>query len=156
MFVSSYHTFFNINSSTKTSKDKSDSSLDRVKSFKNILTNSSTKDLANKKQTPINYISKGQVQYNKTIIELQEKKLNNTQNSNFKKSIESTKKFSNTLTVKTATISYKENTKKFYIMKKPNVALEQTTKEINNMFKTLRHNIVNTYLDNDNYYKLQA
>ena len=159
MFVSSYNTYVYTNSSNKISKEIEETK-EKLKSFQHSLLNAKKIAISPEFKTSISYISKGQVQYNKKIFELQEKKEFSSSQNEYKKALNSTSKFNTTSLLKNASTAYKDNFQKFATFKKQKTAFNQTLKigldtpkEIQTIQeKNMRTVMIYTYNENNNYY----
>ncbi len=110
------------------------------------------------------FISQGQAQHNKQMIELGQENVQSEKKDGFKSANAVTKLFSSNATLQSAKVAYSSNSTMFSLLKKPTATIDQTPtidktlpldiQEIkeNNM----RHLMVNTYLANDNYYQTTA
>ena len=164
MFVSSYSTYINTNSSQKTAKNSEGKNQESSKLFSSKLASSSPKVLLTNSNKPVNYISLGNAQYNKELIRSQQENIKNSSENNFKKASESTQKFAQTNTLNSAKAAYTENSSMFSFLRKPQPSLEQTPKISQDLPKdiqelkeqNIRHTMVNTYISNDNYYRVTA
>mgnify|MGYP000442045682 CR=1 FL=1 len=156
MFVSSYSTYIQTNSSDKTYRDRIEKPKVGQGSFSKELTKVSS-ELDTKTSSPINYISQKQVLHNKQELTRQENKLEDS----IKDSIN---KFTNQNSLLSSRSAYESNSKMFSLFKIPQVALNQTPSIDNTLPKeprdikelNMRHKMVNTYIANDNYYKITA
>jgi len=150
MFVSSYNTYANIsnlqkNSSVKTKEKKSDFS-----SFSSKYTKTLPLALADIKNKPVLSLYNSRTYSNK--YKLQEQ----TQNSN-------QLIFNKIKSIKNANRAYTENSKVYYSFSK-HISLDQTPKIDKKLSPNIqkskinitRHTMVNTYIQNDNYYKITA
>ncbi|MEO1953906.1 MAG: hypothetical protein ABGW74_04305 [Campylobacterales bacterium] len=145
MFVSSFNTYISdvnlkkARQNTQKAKDaeKFDFSLNLQKN-QQVLT--STFDA----KTPINYISNYKSFANKQ--KLQDKQLT-------KKPID---KFSKINKMQNAKTSYEVNSKKFSLLRVPHITLNQVQKSEEKLPIKLQQKMVNTYIDNENYYKITA
>ncbi len=151
MFVSLYSTYVNTSNPNKNSDLKNSDSKNNDNSFKDSFLDTKTPNSYSNKNLPINYISNYKVFHN------QQKLQEHSTNQN-----EFTLKQLNTL--KSAKIAYEENTKMFSIVKKPSPALsylpkidEKLSPEIKEAKeKNLRYAMVNTYMENDKYYRIAS
>jgi len=159
MFVSSYNTYVYANSSHKVSKEV-EYTKEKLKSFQHSLLNATHTKISPKLKSSINYISKGQVQYNKKILELQLKKETTPTQDEYKKTLSSTSKFNSNSFLKNASITYRDSFQKFSTFKKPKTVFNQTLKigldtpkEIQNIQeKNMRTVMIQTYDENNRYY----
>ena len=144
MFVSSYSTYINTLTTDKIKKQDLKKS-DENKSFSSEL-NQSQQLLTPRTnfKIPINYISDYKSFANK-------QKLN--QDPNITKEIE---KFSKVNTLKNAKTSYEANSKIFSLLRVPHTTLNQVQKQEEKLPIKLQQKMVNTYIANDNYYKITA
>ena len=150
MFVSSYNTYISTNNSQKIEKKESprreESSFSVKFSPKSLPVLSTTTNL------PVNYIS------NYKVLNNQQKLQQETSQNNEKL------KFTKINAHLNATNAYTDNSKIFSLLLKPRATLDQTphvdkklpveVQEIQE--ENLRHTMVNTYIANDNYYKITA
>lgn len=162
MFVSSYNTYINTNTSTKdirsnpTSKDGNSKLFQKLPSHLDTKTTSST--------TPANYISNTKALYNKQLIQSQQEHLKNKEENNYLKTQELSTKFSSISSLGSAKTAYSENSIMFSFLRKPHPTLNQTPQIDKKMPQELqklqenhiRHNMLNTYLQNDKYYQITA
>ncbi|MFA5461776.1 MAG: hypothetical protein WC274_06835 [Sulfurimonas sp.] len=150
MFVSSYNTYVNTtntknNTDFKKNDDKETSESFSKNLFQNVLKPYTDKTL------PIDYISNYKSFYNQQ--KLQE---HSTSQSEY-----TLKQLS---TQNSAKAAYDENSKMFSLVKKPFTSLDQSPKIDERLppqgqeakEKVLRHTMVNTYISNDNYYRITA
>lgn len=150
MFVSSYNTYISTNNSNrsenyKSKEVKSDTAFSSELSKFTLLKPYTQTDL------PIDYVS------NYKSFSNQQKLYEQMQNFNSQE-LKKLTTFSN------AKVAYEENTKMFPIIKKPAFTLSQTPKIDEKLpldvqeakEKTLRHTMLNTYISNDNYYRITA
>lgn len=163
MFVSSYNTYIQTDSSSRTQKQRDEGQQNNSESsFSSKLLQNIKKDSAVRQLSlPIDYTKDNNYFANRHKIQLQEK---NQQNQILLKADEYTKKFSNYNTSQNATTAYESNSKLFSLLKKPKIALNQTPhtdkrlpKDIQSLQESnLRNIMVNTYINNENYYKITA
>jgi len=95
-------------------------------------------------KTPINYISNYKSFANKQ--KLQDEKLT-------KKPIE---RFTKINKMQNAKTSYEVNSKKFSLLRVPHITLNQVQKQEDKLPIKLQQKMVNTYIANDNYYRITA
>jgi len=164
MFVSSYNTYINSNASSKNIKGDYSSKNEPSRDFNSKLSDTlSAKPLINT-FIPANYISPTKVQYNKQLFDSQQQELKKNVDKEFKKTTETTSKFSTVSTLGKAKVAYAENSIMFSFWRKPQVALDQTPKiqadlpqELQELKEQkMRYVMVNTYLENDKYYQITA
>lgn len=157
MFVSSYSTYIQTNNSDKISKERIEKPKVGQDSFSKKLDEVSSDIGVKTSSLPVNYISQKQTLHNKQEIVFQEDKLQ----SSIKDNID---KFKNQNVLVNSKNAYESNTKMFSLFKIPQVALNQTPSIDNTLPKeprdikelNMRHKMVNTYIENDSYYKITA
>ncbi len=145
MFVSSYNTYIsNINTNKTQKQDDKKVELKKESSF-DIHLKQNEQVLTSKvdTHTPINYISNYKSFANKQKLQ---ENLELTKN---------TDRFSKINTLKSAKESYETNTRMFPRVRVPHLTLSQV-QEKNELPKKLQHKMVNTYIENDRYYKVTA
>lgn len=156
MYVSSYSTYVSNNTSEKILKERTQGLKENSSDFKNkLLSHKESSGITSslqKNQLPINYVS------NYKVISNQQKLQDETSNAT-----QSTKyiKMSNQNSAK---LAYVENSSLFSLQIKPKVTLNQTP-SINTSLSSkaqeaqesiLKNRMLNTYIANDNYYKITA
>ena len=164
MFVSSYNTYINTNNAQKSDKSRSENTQHNSKNFNSQLKNTTTKQSLLSPSTQIDYISKAQTQQNKELLKSQQEHLQKNDNDTFKKATLATQKFSATQTLNSAKSAYNENSFMFSFLRKPQATISQTPTISNSMpnqlqdavEKNVRHTMINTYLENDSYYRVTA
>ena len=168
MFVSSYSTFIQTNNSDKNIKQKVEQPSKSTESFSNKLKSSIGSVSYTTSNLPISYISQSQVLNNKNELEAQSKQLKEPQDKNQEKTQSLIGKYTAQNSLISAKSSYEAGSIKiFSVMRKPQVALNQTPSIENSLPNkpqevadarelTMRHKMVNTYIANDNYYKVTA
>ena len=164
MFVSSYSTYISSNSSQKNSATKTHSSEVKSDLFSSKIPKSVKTSSLLKPTISANYISQERSTYNKQLIELKQNNIQNEKKEDFKTANNSTKNFSLSASLLSARVAYSSNSKMFSLLRKPVATLNQTptldttlpknVQEIQE--KNMRNLMVNTYLANDNYYKITA
>ena len=163
MYVSSYNTYIQTDSSSRTQKQKDEKQQGGSESSfsSKLLQNTKEDNAIRQLSLPIDYTKENNYFANRHKIQLQEK---NQQNQILLKADESTKKFSNYKTSQNATSAYESNSKLFSLLRKPKITLNQTPhtderlpKDIQGLQESnLRNTMVNTYINNENYYKITA
>ena len=157
MFVSSYSTYIQANNSDKISRERIEKPKLGQDSFSKKL-NEVSSDLGNKTSSlPVNYISQKQILHTKQEIMRQEDKLQDSIKENINK-------FTNQNSLVNSKSAYQSNSKMFSLFKIPQVALNQTPSVDNTLPKeprdikelNMRHKMLNTYIANDNYYRITA
>ena len=151
MYVSSFSTYINTESTAKTQQNRVSHSKSSVESFETKLLSKTVKNIDTSPKFPINYIS------NYKSLNNQQKLQENPQSS------EKTK-FLKLEAQSEAKNAYSDNTKIFSFILPPSATLDQTPKidkklpqdiqEIKE--KNLRNTMVNTYLSNESYYRITA
>ena len=144
MFVSSFNTYINTVNTDKTKKQ--DVKKSNVNSDFNSKLHQKKQVLLPKNdfKSPINYISNYKPFANKQKL---------AQDSTFTKDIDRYTKINKLNNAKT---SYETNTKMFSLLRVPHVTLAQVKKTEENLPIKLQQKMVNTYISNDNYYKITA
>ena len=151
MYVSSYSTFVNTNSSQKVQREREIPQKESKTSFASKLSPTPDKVLNNTSKLPINYVS------NYKVLNNQQKLQEETQNN-------SKLRFSKIKAFVSAKDAYTDNSKIFSLLVKPSATLDQTPKIDKKMPQKaqdakeaiMKHTMVNTYIANDNYYKITA
>jgi len=162
MFVSSYSTYIQTNSSNKTAKNVEKEGVSDSKFSSKLLKSSSVK-LENLSDIHTNYISTNQILKNRQKLNFKQNPLN-FDNKEMNKTVEISQKFIEFKTLNNAKTAYDDNSKMFSLRRKPIAILDQTPKIDANLpedikslkEKNLRQTMVNTYLSNDLYYKITA
>ncbi len=151
MYVSSFNTYINTESSTKTQKSPQTKSEKTVKIFEAKLLTKTVTNIETSTKFPINYIS------NYKALNNQQKLQENHQNIDKDKFIKMEMKSS-------AQKAYSEDSKIFSLILPPRATLNQTPRIDKNLPKNiqdikesnLRESMINTYLSNENYYRVTA
>jgi hypothetical protein len=150
MFVSSYNTYATVNNSPKV--NKKDNVESKESSFASNLSTKTISPARTTENLPVNYIS------DYKILSNQQKLDQNSQKT------QEEKKYSKINASVNAKDAYSENSKMFSFLLEPKASLDQTPK-VNEKLpddlqdaqeQNLRHTMVNTYIANDNYYKITA
>lgn len=157
MFVSSYTTYINPSVSEKNTKEKLDAaqeSFSRYESKSSILEKKVPQNLVTQnKQLPLDYIS------NYKVVNNQQRLLKESEASAGEKS-----KFTKISTLQKAQDAYVQNSSFFTLLKKPKATIDQTPhfdlstpSELRDAQRNiLKSKMLNTYIANDNYYKITA
>ena len=151
MYVSSFSTYVNTDSSRRTQNSSSQKSDNVSNLFETSLTSKTVKNVDTSAKFPISYISNY-------------KALNNQQKLQDNKQSQAEVEFGKIQTLDSAKNAYSDNSKIFSLLLKPKATLDQTPKvdkqlpqNIQNIKESnLRHTMLNTYISNDNYYKITA
>ncbi len=151
MYVSSFSTYINTESTARTQQSKLQGSKNSAGLFKTKLLSKTVKNVDTSPKFPINYIS------NYKALNNQQKLQENPKN------IEKIK-FLELSTQNSAKNAYSDNSKLFSFTIAPRATLDQTPRidkklpqNIQNIKEeNLRHTMVNTYVANENYYKITA
>lgn len=151
MFVSSYNTYINSNSSEKTNQNEVSNKKEELNSFNSKLTETTPSKPFTAKSLPIDYVSNYKSFSNQQKLQEQTKSQDEI-------------KLQKITTMTNAKTAYEENSKIFPLLKKPSITLNQTYKIDKRLpqdmqelkEKDLRHTMVNTYIANDNYYRATA
>ncbi|MEA1891604.1 MAG: hypothetical protein U9N33_02700 [Campylobacterota bacterium] len=150
MFISSYNTYIQTNTSNQPPKSKIESSKESATSFKSQLSQVIVES-KNTTNLPIDYISNYKAFNNKQKLQEQ---LQSSDLNRYKKTNEN----------QNAKVAYEENSKMFSLFLEP----QTTQKQVSHVDKKLpielqklqenivRHVMLNTYLENDKYYQITA
>lgn len=157
MFVSSYSTFIGTNTVDKTQKEKQASTYSE-KQYRFARQQAKQNPLSephglSKQELPLNYISDFKVLSN-------QQKLQQSAQSQQKTKSQEIKGF----TLQKAQSAYEENSTLFTSKRKPKITLDQMPllntslpqSSYSAQEKILKYKMVNTYIANDNYYKVTA
>jgi hypothetical protein len=152
MFVSSYSTYVDTNTLQKSKETQKEERKSESSAFAKQLKFNPNALQKQANQSPINYISDYKVLSNQQ--KLQEQTQHNMQKL----------KFSKLKAFDSAKSAYSANTKIFSLLIKPKATLDQTPRIDKKMpaeaqeakESIIRHQMVNTYIANDNYYKITA
>ena len=151
MYVSSFSTYVNTESTARTQQSRVNRSENGAESFETKLLSKTVKNVDTSPKFPINYIS------NYKALNNQQKLQENPQNS-------AKTKFLKLEAEAEAKNAYSDNSKIFSLILAPRTTLDQTPK-INRELpqniqdikeNNLRHTMLNTYIANENYYKITA
>lgn len=146
MFVSSYNTYIDTSTTKNTHNRRATDAKNPSDSFSTKLQTLETSNIVLSKKLPINYISNYKAIYNRQQMDHQELTQNKAKTT-----------FAKVSAMGNAKVAYEENAKTFSFLLKPKVTLNQTPKELpNTKISSLKQSIVNTYIENDNYYKITA
>lgn len=153
MLVSSYNTYINTASTQRTQNERNDGSKKVAKSFVLKPTQLVNKNISPSSSLPIDYIPKYKVLNNKQVVQQQELANNPAK-----------MKFTKISSIASAQVAYSENSKMFSLLAKPKPTINQMPridqelpKEAQKGQESIMKSImVNTYIDNDNYYKITA
>ncbi|MDQ7066639.1 MAG: hypothetical protein Q9M40_00755 [Sulfurimonas sp.] len=153
MFVSSYSTYIDTSLTKKERTDESSRVAKKAESFSSKLLETSSTNVLSNSKIPLNYISNYKALNNKQLINAQENRQNAT-----------SKKFTKLSAMNSSKVSYEENSKMFSFLVKPKGTLSQTPKLDKNLPQKaqesqeslLKMKMVNTYVANDNYYRVTA
>jgi len=151
MYVSSFSTYINTESTARTQQNRVYESQNSTKSFETKLLSKTVKNLDTSPKFPINYIS------NYKSLNNQQKLQENSQSS------EKTK-FLKLEVQAEAKKAYSDNSKIFSLILPPRATLDQTPtidkkspQHVQHIKeKNLRQTMLNTYIANENYYKITA
>ncbi|QOP43034.1 hypothetical protein FJR45_03325 [Sulfurimonas sediminis] len=148
MFVSSYNTYIpnkhtsQIDKHTQNARDTFSQEQEKLFS-KNL-----EKVVASSVKIPLNYISNYKSLHNQQLLQ---------QQNAFKKEYAKTK-FEKINKISSAQNAYSENSHYFSLLQKPKTALTQEVKQPENIQQNtlLKQKFINTYIANDNYYRVTA
>ena len=139
MFISSYNTYINTNSSDRTATAKLQKSKEQASSFISHLTQDEVLESKKYTKLPLDYISNYKVFSNKQKLQNQEQ---------YQDKVE----YEKNNAVQNAKTAYTDNSKIFSFFIEPKATQSQTLHVDNNT----RHKAINTYLANDSYYQITA
>ena len=151
MYVSSFSTYINTESTTRTQQNRVQESKNTTESFETKLLSKTVKNVDTSPKFPINYIS------NYKALNNQQKLQENPQNSEKTRFLK--------LEAQTeAKNAYSDNSKIFSLILPPRATLDQTPRIDKKLpdniqdikEKNLRYTMLNTYISNENYYKVTA
>jgi uncharacterized protein YcbK (DUF882 family) len=149
MFVSSYNTYIPQKTTHKPQESTQENNereftTDGSKLFAKQL----DKVVTSSVKIPLNYISNYKSLHNHQLLEQQSKS-----NKNYAQT-----KFSKINTMQSAQNAYSQNSQLFSLLPKPKIALADVIKLPKNLQQNsaFKSKIVNTYIENDNYYKITA
>jgi len=148
MFVSSYNTYLTQKPSTKIEENTQKKATKGFLTQKQPFATQLQKEVSASIKIPINYISNYKSLYNQQLLQQQ-----NSLNKEYSKI-----KFSKINKMTKAENAYNENLQLFSLLQKPKIALVAEPRiskklEQNNAIK---QKFINTYIANDNYYKITA
>ena len=164
MFVSSYNSYVQTDSSLKSSRTK----LDKLNSVSDIfskkLAQKNFTDSFNASSIPSQYISKNLAHTNKQELDFQKEQLKNPQNEVTKEIKETLTKFAVNNSLTNAKNAYEHTTKIYTPYTKQSISLNQTPKMDKNLPEEayeakefhMRHTMIHTYISNDRYYQVTA
>lgn len=163
MFVSSYNTYIQTNASDKVPKQKEQTSKSDS-SFSSKFLQQPKLEPVIVSTLPVDYINRAKSFNTKLEMKRQEDFLKNPQNDDISKSTELTKEFASRKTLQNAKSAYEDNSKMFSIYKKPHHSLDQTPATDTTLpeniqrlkEQNMRRTMVNTYMQNDKYYRITA
>lgn len=148
MFVSSYNTYIAQKPSLKRPENTQTQEQKSSLSDKKLFSNELEKVVSSSVKIPLNYISSYKSLHNQQLLQ---------QQNEFKKEYSKTK-FEKINRISSAQNAYSENSKLFPLLQKPKTALIQEIKKPENIKHNtlLKQKFINTYIANDNYYKVTA
>ena len=153
MFVSSYSTYIDTNTTRRSQHERSESVKKPSVSFESKLLQTTPKDVVLGSKLPLNYISNYKALNNQQKLE--EKEL--TKNP-------AKMKFSKISSMNSAHIAYGNNSKMFSLIAKPKQTIDQTPRVDKNLPQEaqniqgdiMKQKMINTYISNENYYHITA
>jgi hypothetical protein len=153
MFVSSYSTYADTTVTKKIQTDRDTSPLKKTESFASKLLQTTQQHGLLNSKIPLNYISNYKALNNRQLLDQQENKQNTTK-----------LKFSKLNAMSNSKVSYEENSKMFSFLIKPKGTINQTPKLDKNLPAKaqerqeffMKVQMLNTYIANDNYFKVTA
>ncbi len=149
MFVSSYNTYIPQKTTHKpqeSTQEKNERAFQAGDS--KLFSKQLDKVVTSSLKMPVNYISNYKSLHNHQLLEQQ-----NQSKKNYSQT-----KFSKINTMQSAQSAYSQNSQLFSLLPKPKIALADTIKLPKNLQQNsaFKSKIVNTYIENDNYYKITA
>ena len=157
MFVSSFSTYITNNTSNRAAKTTANTEDEKSSSFTHNLSKNTKQTPLLKQSTSINYISQGKAQYNKQMIEISQKSMQNSKNNDFKTANKTRNSFSSNASIKSAKVAYVDNSKMFSIVAKPKISINtQTISGDKYTQEKAKYSAINTYISNDKYFQITA
>lgn len=164
MFVSSYSTYIQPDISSKESRQRLEKTNSNPSTFSDKLNKEAASASFKSSGVPIDYISRSQAHSNKQELEFQKEQLKNPDNQALKDAKDTMNKFASHNSLSSAKNAYENTNKVFSVFSKQATTLDQTPKMDRNLPQeaqeakelTMRHQMVNTYISNDNYYRITA
>jgi len=152
MFVSSYSTYIDTNRTHKSQETQKEERKTEGSSFAKKLNPNPTQINKQSASLPINYVSDYKVLNN-------QQKLQQSMQNDMQKL-----KFSKMKTFDSAKNAYSDNSKIFSLLIKPKATLDQTPRVDKKMpteaqkakESIMKHKMINTYIANENYYRITA
>jgi len=149
MFISSYNTYIQTNTTDKTSRIKDTKETQAKNNFASEFLKNPTLQKVQTTSTPINYQKNYKIFNNKQKL---------AQNIESKQGIINANKFNFTSSLTNAKIAYTANANMFSIVAKPKPSLSQTQDikkdDSSSIYKKI--SAINTYISNDKYYQITA
>lgn len=153
MFVSSYNTYIDTNTTKRTQNERSDASKKPSASFESKLLQTTPKDVVLDTKLPLNYISNYKALNNQQKLQEQELTKNPAK-----------MKFSKISSMNSAHAAYGDNSKTFSLILKPKQTIDQTPKPDKNLPAQaqeiqgdfMKTQMINAYVSNENYYRITA
>ena len=154
MFVSSYSTYIDTNTTKRVQNERNDADKKVPKtSFESKLLQNVSKNVVLPKEIPLNYISNYKALNNQQRLEQQELSQSKSKT-----------KFTKLNSISSAAVAYPTNAKMFSLIQKPKQTIDQTPTMDRNLPVVaqekqetfMRAKMVNEYVSNENYYKITA
>ena len=150
MYISSFSTYINTESSTRVQRT-APSSKKSTDSFESNLLSKTIKNIDTSAKFPINYISNYKALNNQQRLQKNHPDLNKN-------------RFAKMEAQNSVKSAYSENSKIFSLILPPKATLNQTPRVDKSLPKNiqeikesnLRHTMLNTYISNENYYRVTA
>ena len=164
MFVSSYNTYVQTDSSVKANRQRLEKTNSNSDAFAQKLAQKTPALNFTNSPIPTEFISKNQAHTNKQELDFQKEQLKNPDTSSAKEAQETLSKFSATNSLTSAKNAY-ENTNKIHsVFSTQSLSIDQTPKMDKNLpieaqnakELAMKHKMVNTYISNDKYYQITA
>ena len=164
MFVSSYSTYIQSDISSKENKQRLDKPSSSSESFGDKLTQKAPSANFTSSPIPHEYLSKSQINSSKQELDFQREQLKNPQNNSAKEAKETINRFTANNSLMSAKNAYENVNKVYTAHSKQSASIDQTPKMDKNLPQearqakelTMRHKMVNTYISNENYYRITA
>lgn len=164
MFVSSYNTYVQTDSSVKDAKQKLAKPSSSSDSFAQKLAQKTPTTNFTSSPIPAEFISNSQANTNKQNLEFQKEQIKNPQDVSAKEIKETLNKFATNNSLTSAKNAYADSNKMYSVFPKQSISIDQTPTMDRNLPQeaqeakelTMRHKMINTYMSNDRYYQITA
>lgn len=164
MFVSSYNTYIQTDNSTKESRQRVEKPSSSTESFGEKLTQKTSLSNVSNSAAPIDYISRGQARSTKQELEFQKEQLKNSDKQAPQELKETISKFALHNSLNGAKNAYGTSDKIYSLLPKQTTTIDQTPVMDRNLPEeayeakelAMKHKMINTYIANENYYRVTA